>query len=72
MIILSCSHKVESFDDEYIATYRTYGDYGQRAIEHASLCKKCYEQVVKDCRLLYTEEEEMEWLNGEDSDEENF
>ena len=64
MLTLSCSHKVKSFDDEYVVTYKSFGDFGQRVIEHASLCKKCYEQVKRDCLLLYTEEEEMEWLSG--------
>jgi len=67
MLTLSCQHKVELSDKEYVVTYKSYGDFGQRVIEHASLCKTCYEQVKRDCLLLYSEEEELEWLRGEDS-----
>lgn len=65
-IVLSCGHTVEDFCDEHIVSVKEFSREWNRAVAYKSVCKQCYTMYKNEDAILYTEEAEMEWLNGTD------
>ena len=70
-IILTCGHKVESYDCYWEATTKEWeitSEGWTRVLAHKALCESCYEDYKKNNALAETEAEEFDWLHGKEED----
>lgn len=65
-IIATCGHEVSDFDQLRHATIKGYSRDCTRCLEHVSLCSSCYKMHQTEHAVLYTKEQENQWLFGSD------
>ena len=68
-ITLSCGHRVEDYEEAHnIATkaWEITTEGWSRAIHYSSVCETCKKDYEAEDSILYSDEEENNWLKGED------
>lgn len=65
-IILSCGHKVDSFEDEYTVAVKEWTREDTRAIAYKSVCGKCRREYRQNNQILDTMADEQEWLHEQE------
>jgi hypothetical protein len=68
-ITLSCGHRAEDFDEAHnIATkaWEINEEGWGRAIHYSSVCETCKKDYEAEGAILYSDEEENNWLKGEE------
>lgn len=64
-IIATCGHQVKDLDETIQCATKAWeiGEDGWvKAIHYQSLCKACYKEYQVERGVLYTEQEEINWL----------
>jgi hypothetical protein len=64
MIFLSCGHDVDSFDEVFDIAIKSHDQEGNKAIAYMSVCSECDEMYRKNGMILYTSQQEMDWLRS--------
>lgn len=70
-IIASCGHRVGEVDDLHNIATKAW-DIGEegwvKAIHYSSVCEDCFKEYEGEGSILYTEEEEINWLNTKEEE----
>ena len=61
----SCGHEIKEGEHEIVCSLKAHSLEWDRCIHICSLCEDCYSISLEFGEVLRTEEEEMDWLNGE-------
>ncbi len=67
-IIATCGHRVNELEELRQISIKAW-DITQegwvKAIHFSSVCEDCYKEYEAEGSILYTEEEENDWLKGD-------
>jgi hypothetical protein len=67
-IIASCGHTIGELDHLRQISIKAWdcGSEGWvKAVYHSSVCESCYQEYEAEGDILYTEQEELDWLKGD-------
>lgn len=62
MIILSCGHREDDFDQHFNIMTKEWTRENKRAVGYKTVCYPCVQMYAKEKELLYTDEEALQWL----------
>lgn len=65
MIVLSCGHSVERFDDAFDAIVQCSDAEGNRALSYEMVCEHCLTVYEDDGLLFAHEADAIKWLTEE-------
>ena len=68
MIILSCLHEVNGWDDAVDIIQKEYLPDGRRGLTYKPVCAKCAEEMKKEDLLFDDEDVATKWMFGEDDE----
>lgn len=65
-IILSCGHELKDQEEGWSIATKEYSKDWSRAVSYRTVCKTCHEWYEKEDLVLHTQQEEFDWIRGED------
>lgn len=66
MIILTCGHTVEDFDDVVHASIKGWTREHTPCVDYVTYCVACWSEALQRGDVLLSHDEEMEWLENND------
>ena len=62
MIILSCGHEVDSFDESHQVVVKSTDRENEKALAFMSVCQSCKNRYQREGELFETNEQGYQWL----------
>lgn len=65
MIILSCGHTVDDFNQSHDIIVKTTDRAGEKAISYQTVCRTCMDKYQRIGYIFETQEQALAWLQTE-------